>query len=140
MPKKILLIGILLVQSACAISMMADYDAATDKALIGLQKRVDLLCFTLKETLNSGRADYKNYASTYRTLDTELNVILTRSRAMPKNDLSVRQLELLQKSLADFKMLHQMGFHHLSEIDVAQQSLDQSFQSIYSLELAKKDF
>jgi hypothetical protein len=124
--------------AGCSIKLISDYDEATDKAVTQLQRKVDGFLVDMQRKAGTAEAEYAKHAQFYDEASVDVDAIRVRAQAMPKNDITVQQIKLIQDSLDKLKQLHKLGFSSPEEIAPLRSAFDISFTAILKLELAKK--
>lgn len=132
-----LLMFVFVLLTACVSVNTATYDEQTDQTVTMLQVKTDGLMESIQANLNTPAAAYKNYAQQYQAILLQLHVLVTRNEALPYNQTTVDQLNLLINSIEKLQQHHQQGFSSKRELMALQQLIDTQFRSIYTLELTK---
>ena len=117
--------------------LIAPYNAAITQQIVSLQKQVDSVLLRVEQGVGTPRANYSRYVKSYNQIQVNLTSIITQASAIPRNELSVKQLQLLKNSINDLQKLHKMGFKTAKQVQIIEQSIDQSFAAILKLEYAK---
>ncbi len=117
--------------------LIAPYNAAVTQQIVGLQKQVDTLLLNVEQSVGTPRANYSRYVKSYNQIQVNLTSIITQAKAIPHNALTVKQLQLLQNTINDLQKLHKMGFKTSKQVQLIEQSINQSFSAILKLEYAK---
>lgn len=125
--------------TACTVNLVSQYDPTTDKMVTQLQRQVDSLLLNIKEHVGTHKGKYRYYQKQYDKILVDTQELLTRTEAIPHNQLTVRQVKLLQNSLQNLQKLHKIGFKSIKQVSLVQQAIDSIFLSILKLELAKKN-
>lgn len=124
--------------SGCQISLLSQYDETTDKAVSALQKKMEshLLSLEAKEGLPECVVSF--YGATYQDLKVDASAITVRAAAIPKNDLTAQQVQLLGQSIETLEKLHQIACLSKAQIAPLRLQFNASFTAILKLELAKR--
>lgn len=123
--------------SSCAVRLIAPYDAAITQQIVALQKQVDTLLLNVEQNIGTTKANYSRFITSYNKIQVDLVSLITQAQAIPKNELTVKQLQLLQGTINDLQKLHKMGFRTRKQVQIIQQTVNQSFAAILKLEYAK---
>lgn len=130
---------------ACAgcgsVRFLSDYDAVLDAGTSDLQRRVELFMIDMEAKAGTVAGEFATNRAFYDALRVEHTVLRSRAQAVPKNELTVEQLDLLGASLDKLRELHERGGanglpHEV--VEPARTALTAQFVSILKLELAKK--
>ncbi len=124
--------------AGCTIKLISDYDETTDKAVTQLQRKVDGFLVDMQRKAGTPEAEYTKNAQFYDQARVDVDALRVRAQAMPKNDITVQQINLVQDSLDKLEKLHKLGFSSPEEIVPLRSAFDISFTAILKLELAKK--
>jgi hypothetical protein len=124
--------------AGCTIKLISDYDETTDKAVTQLQRKVDGFLVDMQRKAGTPEAAYARNAQFYDEARVDVDAIRVRVQAIPKNDITVQQITLIQDSLEKLEQLHKLGFSSPEEIAPLRTAFDTSFTAILKLELAKK--
>lgn len=89
-----------LVLAACGpIKLASDYDEKLDQGVTDVQKKVEGLLTKIERSTKNPSMSY--VASDYSAIKEDLNVLITRAEATPKNEVTVKQLYTLGQALLD---------------------------------------
>jgi hypothetical protein len=94
----------------------------------------------IKQNINTSKASYDNYKTQYAQIEAEMITIISNVSAIPKSGVTVKQLKILQHSLAEMEEMHQKGFKSAREVTVIQQTLNDDFTAIYRLQYMKQEY
>ncbi len=128
----------MMVLSGCSIKLISSYDETTDKTVTALQKKVESFFVTLESQEGSPDCEYKNHRQFYDEAKVEISAIEIRARAIPKNEITIKQIELLKDSLNNLESLHKISCLAKSQIEPLRIAFNATFVAILKLELAKK--
>jgi len=144
-----LLVFVLLILSGCSVKLISSYDEATDKAVTALQRKVETFLVALESQEGLPECVYDNHKKFYEEAKVDISAIRVRAEAIPKNEITIKQVALLSNSLNLLEQLHQLK-KKLSneqgkliciskeEIAPLRTAFNASFTAILKLELAKK--
>jgi len=134
----LLLLLLPIIVSGCSVKFIADYDEVTDKLVTDLQRKMEYFFLDLEYKFDTPEADYKNYIEFYKEIKTDLKLLELRSSALPDNEITVKQVKLVQKNFLLFEEIHQDGIDDMIFIDEPRKDFTLAFINILKLELAKK--
>lgn len=128
----------LVVLSGCSIKLISSYDETTDKAVTALQRTVESFFIAVESEEGSPGCEYQNHKKFYEGAKVEISAIEVRARAMPKNEITIKQIELLGDSLNKLESLHKISCLSKDQIEPLRRAFNSSFTAILKLEFAKK--
>lgn len=124
--------------TGCSVKFVADYDEVTDKSVTELQREVEGFLVDIQRKVGTDRAAYSNHSEFYDEVRVDLSAISVRAAAREKNEITIEQLDLIQKNLDNLEKLHELGFSSAEEIEPLRKAFNASFTAILKFELAKK--
>jgi hypothetical protein len=122
----------------CQIKLIADYDEKTDKAVTALHRGTETFLIQAQQNIGSPKWDYENKKDFYNKTKVDISVIEVRARALPKNEITIKQLNLLSKNFEALESLHKGGKLSIPVIENLRGSFNSAFTAILKLEMAKK--
>lgn len=145
----ILLLSFLAAISGCTVKLIASYDETTDKNVTSLQRKMETFLTDLESKDGVPECSYANNTDFYKESKVDLSEIKVRAEAIPKNDITIKQIALLESSLVDLELLHKLkdkktketgslNCISTNEIVPLRSAFNSSFTAILKLELAKK--
>lgn len=134
----LLLLLILIITSACSVKFIADYDEVTDKLVTELQRKMEYLFLDLESKFGTQETDYENYIEFYKEVKTDLKLLELRTSALPQNEITVKQVKLVQKNFQLFEDIHKDGIDDMILIEEPRKDFTLAFINILKFELAKK--
>ncbi|OGU15940.1 MAG: hypothetical protein A2076_04650 [Geobacteraceae bacterium GWC2_53_11] len=131
-----------IVISGCPVTLVSKYDEQTDANVTALQKKLDT--YFLK--LNGASYPDCSFAankSFYDEVNVQLSSTQIRANAIPKNEITIQQLDILSKAIVDLEQAQKLrdgkGSCLPTEIVTADRIMFNSiFTAILKFELAKK--
>ncbi|NIM97054.1 MAG: hypothetical protein GTO24_02880 [candidate division Zixibacteria bacterium] len=129
---------ILMLLSGCTVKLISSYDETTDKTVTALQKKVESFLITLESIEGLPECEYKNHKKFYDEVKIEISAIVVRARAIPDNEITIEQVELLKDSLKNLESLHKISCLSKDQIEPLRIAFNSSFTAILKLEFAKK--
>lgn len=130
--------AMLFVLSGCAVKLISSYDEKTDNSVTQLQKEFETFFVSMESQVGLPNCEYKNHIKIYQDLKIAISAIEVRAKAIPKNDITVKQVELLKDSVDKLEKLHKLGCFSTEQVENLRVSINTSITSILKLELAKK--
>lgn len=126
--------------TGCTVKFISSYDQVFDTSITNLQ--LDLESFFTKMEASAGSAEgtYTANKTFYDEMDSRLHTVLMRAEATPKNEITVKQVNLLIGNIGDLRILHeQNGDKGLTTvlIDPVRIIMDVQFKSMITAEIAK---
>ena len=132
------ILAVMSVISGCSVMMISGYDQKTDTAVTALQKQVETFFVTIESQVGLPGCKYENHKSFYHDSKIALSAIEVRSKALPKNEITIKMVGLLIDSLNSLEELHKLGCLSSGQIAPLRSNFNTSFTAILKLELAKK--
>jgi len=128
----------MLVISGCAsVKLMADYDEQVDVAVTQFQRKMESFLVSLERNEGQEEASYARNTKFYDEARVDLSAITVRAAAIPDNDITTRQLDLLSKNIKLLEKIHKSGIN-ANDIPPIRTAFNTSCTAILKLELAKK--
>lgn len=124
--------------SGCTIALVSDYDEVTDKAVTALQRKVEEHLVRLEAAAGKPGCEHAKYEKFYEEAKVDVSAIRTRTAAIPKNDITTKQTDLLADSLQSLEDLHKLACISKAQIPTLRAPLNSTFTAILKLEIAKK--
>lgn len=132
------------VVSACShIKLIADYDEVIDKSATDAMKKLDGFLTRLERAGSYDQVSYAKSASFYDETRSDLRAMRVRAEVVPKNSLTVQEVDLLLKSVDSLEKIHKLHDSEnkpftADELAPLRTGFSQQFAAIIKLELAKK--
>jgi hypothetical protein len=134
----IISIAVLLVTSCTSIRLLSDYDEITDKKVTELQEKFAQYFTKLDRIIGTDEAKYDNYVQFFDGVKADISTIRVRANAIDKNEIVIKQLDLLDKNISDLESLHKIGFKKTAEIIPLKNAFDSSFIAIIKFQMGLK--
>jgi hypothetical protein len=134
----LLLLFLPIIALGCSVKFIADYDEATDKLVTELQRKMEYFFLDLEYKFGTPDAEYENYIEFYKEIKTDLKLLELRASALPQNEITIKQVKLVQKNLLLFEEIHIEGLDDMIFIEEPRKDFTIAFINILKLELAKK--
>lgn len=128
--------------SGCAIQLVSSYDEKTDVAVTALQRKFEIFFVKLEGLKVPPACSHGANKTFYDESKVDVSAIQVRAAAVPLNEISIEQAELLSKNLGLLEQLHkgkgETRCLSPDEIKPLRQAFTSSLTAILKLELAKK--
>lgn len=129
---------LLATNAGCSIQLIASYDAETDRAVSSLQRTLTTFFLDLEASLGTPQAQFSEYTEFYREAAIEISALKLRASALPKNDITIEQVELLEENFVLLQEVHREGLESVEVVRTMRNDFDTALASILKLELAKR--
>jgi hypothetical protein len=123
--------------TGCTVKLISTYDEKTDIAVTDLQKRMETFFLSLESLEGLPECAYEYHAAVYRDIKVSVSAIEVRAKAIPDNDLTIQQIELLKENVDLLEQLHKMSCLTKDQIEPLRINFNSGFTAILKLELAK---
>lgn len=128
--------------SGCTVTLVSKYDEQTDANVTALQKKLDTYLLKL-DGATYPDCSFAANKSFYDEVNVQLSGAQVRASAIPKNDITVQQLDALSKAIANLETVQKLRDDKKtclpSEIVKVDRTMFNSiFTAILKYELAKK--
>ncbi len=123
--------------AGCSVNLISAYDENIDKSVTQLQKEIETFFVTI-DGQNATECTYDKHKDFYKESKVAISAIEVRARAIPKNEISVEQVGLLNDSLSSMEELHKLGCLDKDQVSNLRSNFNTSITAILKLELAKK--
>lgn len=120
-----------------SVRLIADYDRRIDDGVTELQRKTEAFLIKMERIAESPEGTYPRHIGFYDEVKVDLSALKVRADAVALNDVTSRQIELLQDSFRKLEEQHQKGLKKVM-IESVRQSLNSQFTAILKLEVAKK--
>lgn len=124
--------------SGCTVKLISSYDETTDKTVTALQKKTESHLVALEAEEGLPECRYEKHKQFYDEAKVDVSAIAVRAAAIPKNEITTTQTELLANSLASLEKLHKIACLSKDQIAPLRIQFNSSFTAILKLELAKR--
>lgn len=131
-------LAVMLALSSCAVKRISGYDETTDRAVTDLQRKTEAHLVTLESVEGLPECTYENHKQFYDEAKVDINVITVRAAAIPKNDITTQESQLLASQLDNLEKLHKIACLSKDQITLVRTHFNTSFTAILKLELAKR--
>lgn len=122
----------------CAVKLISSYDETTDKAVTTLQKKTETHLVPLESLEGLPGCKYDKHKAFYDEAKVDVSAIEVRTAAVPKNEITTQQAQLLASSLENLEKLHKIACLSKDQIKPLRSNFNSSFTAILKLELAKR--
>jgi hypothetical protein len=130
----------------CTVKLISSYDEQTDKSVSALQRKVETFLVGLENLHGLPECIYAHQKHFYQEVKVDVSAMKVRAAAIPQNEITTEQLDLLSNSFDNLEELHkikskkEIGKNCISkeELGPLKENFATSFTAILKLELAKK--
>ena len=133
----ITLILILALTGCASIQLISEYDKEIDIAVTAFQKKMTRFLISLERNIGKEKSEYGNNTEFYDEIRVDLSAIRVRAAAIPKNEITIKQINLLIENVSNLERLHKLGITTV-DIPPLRTAFNTSCTAILKLELAKK--
>jgi len=133
----ITLILILALTRCAGIQLISEYDKEIDIAVTAFQKKITKFLISLEKNIGKEKPEYRNNTEFYDEIKIDLSAIKVRAAAIPKNEITIKQINLLIENVSNLEKLHKLGITPV-DIPPLKTAFNTSCTAILKLELAKK--
>ena len=134
----IVVISLVIVQTGCTVRLISSYDDKTDNAITDLHKKFEIFFLTLESQEGLPECKYENHTEFYKDAKVSISMIEVRARAIPDNEITIKQIALLKENIELLEQLHIYSCLSKEQIEPLRISFNSGFTAILKLELAKK--
>lgn len=120
---------------ACSVNLISSYDENIDTAATSLQRQMDAFLTEMQSTPPPAYQDCEEF---YQQYQVDIRSVLVRAQSHPKNERTVKQLELMLENLAELQRSHKEDEMSPEMAIVMRDLFNQGWRAIITLEVAKK--
>lgn len=120
-----------------SIRLIGDYDEQIDTSVTEFQRNIETFLTGLERNADKPEGKYDANVKFYDEARVDLSAIRVRATAIPKNDITIKQVDLLIDSLGKLEQLHKQGIPR-EQIPPLRSAFNVSCTAILKLELAKR--
>ena len=124
--------------SCVGVRLIQEYDSVSDNKINALQERTSKFFVKADRQFGLPEFSYQKQVDFYDDIQTDINVLLVRSRAIQKTRISQEQLNSLLIQFKSLEELHKKGFKTREELYIIQSALENSFTAILQLQMSLK--
>jgi len=129
---------LILAFTGCAsIRLIADYDEQIDTAVTDFQRKIETFLTHLERNAGKDEAKYQNNTKFYDEAKVDLSAIRVRAAAIPKNDITLKLIDLLLENISNLENLHKLGIS-AEQVSPIRSAINTQCTAILKLEIAKK--
>jgi hypothetical protein len=136
-PWRFVLLLAILATIGCSIRLIAEYDKRIDDGVTELQKKTEAFLTKMERIAEASEGTYAKHIAFYDEVKVDLSALKVRADAIAFNDLTSKQIGLLQDSFKSLEEQHKKGLKAVM-IESIRQSLNTHFTSILKLEIGKQ--
>jgi hypothetical protein len=127
---------VLLAATGCSVRLIAEYDKKIDDGITEVQKKTEAFLLKMERIAETPEGAYAKHIGFYDEVKVDLSLLRVRADAIAQNDLTSKQIGLLQDSFKSLEEQHKKGLKPVM-IESIRQSLNAQFTAILKLEVSK---
>jgi hypothetical protein len=138
---RILAALLILVLTSCKVMLIGAYDQVTDENIQKIQVEVMTLLVKVERNLDakdSAANQYVHFKDRYENLAGETESLKVRCESIPKYNIVVEQVTLLQNNLQNLEKYHQIGFRTKEELVPIKKAFESEFAAMITLQNSLK--
>ena len=138
---RILEVFLILILASCKVMLIGAYDQVTDENIQKIQVEVLTLLVRIERNLDandSAANKYEHFKERYENLAGETESLKVRCQSIPKYNIVVEQVTLLQDNLKNLEKYHQIGFRTKEELVPIINSFESEFAAMITLQNSLK--
>ncbi len=127
--------------AGCQVMLVGAYDQVTDQSIQKIQNEVMTLIVKLERNIDHKepeKNEYTRFAGTYEELAGEIESLKIRCQSIPKYNLVLEQVILLQANLDNLEKYHRIGFKSKDELEPIRKAFESEFGAMIVLQNALK--
>ena len=132
-----LLFTILVVSGCAGVRLISEYDRETDVAVTRFYRKMEGFLVSLERNIGKEKAQYENHTAFYDGIKVDLSALRVRAAAIPKNEITIQQIDLLIENVDRLEAIHKLGLT-CEDIPPLRTAFNEICTAILKLELAKK--
>ena len=136
-PWQFILSLVLVAAIGCSIRLISEYDKKIDDGVTELQKKTEAFLIKMERIAETPEGAYTKHIGFYDEVKVDLSLLKVRADAIAQNDLTSKQISLLQDSFKSLEEQHKKGLKAVM-IESIRQSLNTQFTAILKLEVSKE--
>ena len=122
----------------CAYKAIAPYNQATFDRIGKIERKCNRLLSDIKRSVIAPKKNKQpNFERRYLSIGKDIGTFQTEQAAIHSNELTVKQLGLLQETIQDIQKLHNLGIDSPAQIEVLREQLRIIFTALKKLENSK---
>jgi hypothetical protein len=132
---------LLLMLAGCQVMLIGAYDQVTDQSIQKIQNEVMTMIVQLERNFDNHELmdnNYNRYKWTYENLAGEVESLEIRCQSLPKYDLVLEQVHLLQANLQNLEKYHRAGFTSKEELEPIKKAFESEFGAMIILQNSLK--
>ena len=137
MRRKVAFLTALLLAASCG-SSVADFDENVANGLAGVEAKITAFLAGLESAAGTPEAAYERHAAFYPEVCAELAAVKAVAAASPRNDLTVKAIEEIEKNLASLETAHRGGLQ-AEEVTIVAALFESQFDALLRFETAKRN-
>ncbi|MFI5152559.1 MAG: hypothetical protein ACHQET_04450 [Chitinophagales bacterium] len=132
---------LILVLASCKVMLIGAYDQVTDENIQKIQVEVMTLLVKIERNLDAHDSvanRYDHFKDRYELLAGETESLKVRCQSIPKYNIVVEQVSLLQDNLQNLEKYHQIGFRSTEELVPIKKAFESEFGAMITLQNSLK--
>lgn len=101
-----------------SIKLIADYDKQIDSTAMAFQKNVEMHLIKLERNIGTDSSSYENNIDFYDEAKVESSSIKVRAAALPKNELTLLQIDLLIQNFNNLEKIMNWGWRGMISLSL----------------------
>jgi hypothetical protein len=127
--------------SACTVQLISNFNSSMVNQLQTIQQQINTILITDRSTFGLKKAaPVTSAASKFINIQVVMTDMLSTARAISNNETTIKQLLILQKSIAQLIALKAAGFKSKAEITLLIATINDDFTSVYELQDLKRSY
>ena len=126
---------------ACKVMLIGAYDPVTDQSIQHIQNETMTMLVKMERNFDNhepAKNNYEYFREKYEDLAGEIESLKIRCQAIPKYELILEQVNLLQANLQDLEKYHKTGFKSKEELEPIKKAFESSFSAMIVMQNALK--
>jgi hypothetical protein len=127
--------------AACKVMLIGAYDPVTDQTIQHIQNETMTMLVKMERNFDNrepAKNNYEYFRENYEELAGEVESLKIRCQSIPKYELILEQVNLLQANLQDLEKYHKTGFKSKEEIEPIKKAFESSFSAMIVMQNALK--
>ncbi|WP_316738779.1 hypothetical protein [Pedobacter aquatilis] len=139
--QKLSIFGLLLIlfcASCSSVKLIADYDEVSYTTINTIQQDITTFFVDMDANIGTPKAKYAAHTNFYRDLKIKTEVLKLRANAIDKNEIVIKQVELLQTIISTLENLDKSGINSKAELIPIRNGFNSAMTAMLKLQIALK--
>ena len=136
----ILFIGSLFLLSACTVRFISNYNGGMVAQLQQIQQKINTILIMDLSVFGQKKLTRVSVTDTFVSIRVVMTDLISTAKAIPNNESTIEQLQVLQKSIQQLLALRKAGFSSKPEIKLLISTVNDDFTSVYELQNLKRSY